>query len=69
MSRAGTFRAAKIMAKEATELHLEYCKGRYERGERMTRHNLMCTMHCSRIRPKVKTASSQMRAAATSVRE
>ncbi len=40
--RAGTFRgdAAKITAKEATELYLEYCEGRHQRCERMTRHNL-----------------------------
>jgi len=39
--RAGTFRgdAAKFTVKDAAGLFLEYCDGRRERGERMTRRN------------------------------
>ncbi len=39
--RAGTFRgeAAKVTVKDAAERFLEHCKGRQERGERMTRRN------------------------------
>ncbi len=40
--RSGTFRsdATKVTVHEACEAFLEYCRGRMERGERMTRHNL-----------------------------
>lgn len=40
--RAGTYRpeAAKVTVKEAADLFLGRCRGRMERGERMTRHNL-----------------------------
>jgi integrase len=39
--RTGEFRAeaSKVTLREAAELFLGYCKGRLERGERMTRHN------------------------------
>ena len=40
--RAGTFRpdAAKVRVYDACEAFLDYCRGRMERGERMTPHNL-----------------------------
>jgi integrase len=39
--RAGTFRgdAAKFTVKDAADLFLQYCEGRRQRGERMTRQN------------------------------
>ena len=39
--RAGTFRgdAAKFTVKDASKLFLDYCEGRRQRGERMTRQN------------------------------
>src|SRR5580704_13253173 len=39
--RAGTFRgdAAKFTVKDAADKFLEYCEGRRQRGERMTRRN------------------------------
>ena len=40
--RAGTFRsgADKTTIKEVAEAYLEHCRGRAERGEKMTRHHL-----------------------------
>src|SRR5689334_13065228 len=40
--RAGTFRpdAAKVTVKDACDSYLDHCRGRMQRGERMTRHNL-----------------------------
>lgn len=40
--QAGTFRgdAAKLTVKDAAEGFLEHCRGRHQRGERMTRQNL-----------------------------
>src|SRR5689334_12613174 len=40
--RSGTFRpdAAKITVKDVCDSYLDHCRGRMERGERMTRHNL-----------------------------
>jgi integrase len=40
--RAGTFRpdASKVTVADLAELFLDYCRGRMERHERMTRHNL-----------------------------
>jgi integrase len=40
--KAGTWRpdAGKVTVKEACDLYLEHCRGRMERRERMTRHNL-----------------------------
>lgn len=39
--RAGTFRgeASKLTVKDAADSYLSYCKGRHDRGERMTRRN------------------------------
>jgi integrase len=39
--RAGTFRgdASKLTVKDAAESYLSYCRGRRDRGERMTRRN------------------------------
>ena len=40
--RAGTFRpdAAKVTVKDVCDSYLDHCRGRMERGERVTRHNL-----------------------------